>query len=110
GVLVLFVEWPRSARLKGSTIPRLYQYSIANIVDKLGPVARNYFARAIFWLGASIPCFFVFPAIAGALTLAVGALVYFLAAFKGEVWVKLEPQKERARGKVYEAPTRAPPR
>eukprot|EP00045_Choanoeca_perplexa_P003788 m.33411 g.33411 ORF g.33411 m.33411 type:complete len:286 (-) comp12233_c0_seq1:147-1004(-) len=110
GVFVLFFEWPRPKRSKGNTIPREYQYSIGKVVNAFGPFARNYFFRCVVWLMASIPCFFVFPAIVGGVTLAVAALVYLLAAFKGEQWKLLEPRAARGPGKELKAPSKPPPR
>eukprot|EP00730_Choanoeca_flexa_P016843 TRINITY_DN8035_c0_g2_i1.p1 TRINITY_DN8035_c0_g2~~TRINITY_DN8035_c0_g2_i1.p1 ORF type:complete len:291 (+),score=57.24 TRINITY_DN8035_c0_g2_i1:34-873(+) len=110
GIFVLVLEWPRPKRARGNTIPRSGQFVIGPMVNTLGPLASNYFFRFVIWLGACIPCFFVFPAITGGLTLAVAALVYLLAAFKGENWKLLEPRQSRGPGQVLEAPSKPPPR
>ena len=49
-IVIIFIEWPRSKRPKGYTMPREYQHLITPIVAKLGFLATNYFARAILWL------------------------------------------------------------
>eukprot|EP00729_Bicosta_minor_P006690 gene6690-3743_t len=60
----------------------------------------------------AIPTFFELPCILGGAILVICAVVYLIAALKGEAWVELTPPRERQKpaGTIIEAPTRAPPR
>lgn len=111
GGIVLIIEWPRGKRVKGSTIPREFQQYVQPIVLFLGPAGRNLFFRAILWVGASIVCYFTFPTLIAGVVLTFSALVYFLAAFLGETWQPLDPEREeRAGPQINQAPSKPPPR
>ena len=60
----------------------------------------------------AIPTFFELPCILGGAILVICAIVYLVAALKGEAWQELAPAKARKKtaGTVIAAPTRAPPR
>jgi len=111
GFFVGIFEWPRGKRKKGWTIPRAYQHKLQPLIVATGPIGRNYFFRAILWLMISVMCFFCFPCVVGGVTLALSALVYFVAAIIGEQWQPLDAPRERAKGpRVNEAPSKPPPR
>ncbi len=61
-----------------------------------------------------MPCFFDLPLVVGGVVLAIGGVVYFAAAWRGEQWQPLVEDKDaegpRKGGAIIAAPTRAPPR
>eukprot|EP00051_Salpingoeca_urceolata_P027647 m.482546 g.482546 ORF g.482546 m.482546 type:complete len:288 (-) comp22576_c0_seq1:211-1074(-) len=113
GAFVFLIEYPRGKRQRGRTIPRRFQHYVTPLVEKTGPLASNYFLRALVWIGASVPQFFSLALIIPGIVGAVCATVYFYAAFRGEQWVPLAAPKEdtpKPAGRILEAPKRAPPR
>eukprot|EP00055_Hartaetosiga_balthica_P018343 m.133084 g.133084 ORF g.133084 m.133084 type:complete len:275 (-) comp9491_c0_seq3:5732-6556(-) len=111
--VIIVIEYPRSKRPKGRTLPRAYQEYLSPIVRGLGAVAHNYFSRCVIWLGISIPMYLCLPTLLGGVTLTLSALVYFLSALKGERWLYMSAvskQHQKVGGKMMAAPTRAPPR
>lgn len=111
GCVVLSIEWPRSKRLRGRTMPRSYQYAIGNVVARV-PLLHNLFVRFGLYLVMAIPCFFELPSILGGAVLVIASGVYLLAAFKNETWKHLQKPKKRVAGgaQVIAVPKQAPPR
>eukprot|EP00056_Hartaetosiga_gracilis_P002034 m.49981 g.49981 ORF g.49981 m.49981 type:complete len:218 (+) comp10879_c0_seq3:159-812(+) len=110
---ILIVEWPRSRRPKGRTLPRFKQEYFAPIVRVLGPVAQNYFSRFVIWLALSIPMYLCLPTLLAGVCLTLSALIYLLAALKGERWLEMSAPSQpklKTGAKMVAAPTRAPPR
>lgn len=81
------------------------------IFAKKSCLANLYF-RFLLYIAMAIPTFFELPCILGGAILVICAVVYLIAALKGEAWVELTPPRERQKpaGTIIEAPTRAPPR
>jgi hypothetical protein len=51
GAAVCIVEWPRSARAKGYTIPRMYQGVIVRVLENLGKFWKNLYFRSCLYIG-----------------------------------------------------------
>lgn len=115
GVIVFVIEWPRSKRQRGRTLPRYYlgisQHKITPLVTKLG-LLHNLFARFLLYTMLAIPCFFELPTILGGAVVVMSALVYLIAAFKNEQWKPLAVPKQRgpSTGQFLAAPQQPPPR
>jgi hypothetical protein len=92
-------------------LPHSYQHALTPWVQKL-PCITNFFFRFVLYIMMSIPCFFELPCLVGAICLALGGMIYFVASLKRESWEPLMPPRERklGGGTTVHAPTRAPPR
>merc|ERR1719272_29537 len=114
GLLVFTIEYPRSKRKRGRTIPRACQHVITPCISAIAKKSciGNLYFRFLMYIALAIPTFFELPCILGGAILVICAIVYLVAALKGEAWVELAPPRERkkAAGTVIAAPTRAPPR
>mmetsp|Transcript_5011 Transcript_5011/g.12974 ORF Transcript_5011/g.12974 Transcript_5011/m.12974 type:complete len:273 (+) Transcript_5011:73-891(+) len=112
GVMVCLIEWPRSKRLRGNTMTRLFQGLIVKILEKFGKFWINLYFRSTVYIGAAIPTFFCLPCVFGGVVTIISGVVYMVAAFKGETWKPLYPRGARGpkTGSVIKAPTYAPPR
>jgi len=111
-LLILFIEWPRSKRVKGNTLQRTYQWIPAKMVACFGVVGRNYFVRFVFYLLATIPTVFNLGTIMGGVAMLCACIIYLVAAVKGESWKPCE-RDQGARKKTLTRmapPKAAPPR
>ncbi|XP_063416856.1 cytochrome b-245 light chain-like [Mytilus trossulus] len=115
GVLVFVLEYPRGKRLKGRTQERMFQKYFTKLLSCCGPVSRNYFVRFIMHLILCIPMCFILATIMGGISLFTTAMIYLVAAFKGEEWkpVGLEEKTEstaKLDAKSFRQPKMPPPR
>lgn len=111
GLFVFSVEWPRSKRKRGRTLPRTYQEYFVPLVKRM-PLLNILFVRFVLYTMLAIPGFFELPTVLAGAVLVFSGIVYAIAAFKGEEWKPLVPQKRPTgpQPKLIVAPTSAPPR
>lgn len=114
-VLVFLLEYPRSKRKKGNTIERQFQHILVPGMDKCGFLTKNYFVRFVIHILFSVPTCFLLPTILGGMCLMISAIIYLVAAIKGEEWKPLYHKKEDTSKRVnlppsLDAPSYPPPR
>ncbi|XP_070574128.1 cytochrome b-245 light chain-like [Ptychodera flava] len=109
GVLICLLEYPRSKRVKGTTIERKFQRLWNPLMIKCGPVTQNYYFRFVGYMIACVPCVFLLPTLLGGMCLFIASIIYFKAAFGGEHW---KPVGDQIRKKTLTTrpPSRPPPR
>ncbi|XP_075045394.1 cytochrome b-245 light chain [Mixophyes fleayi] len=113
GVFVSLLEYPRSRRKKGSTMERCGQKTLTSVVKAFGPLTRNYYVRAILHAGLAVPGGFILATILGTVCLGIAAIIYLLAAIRGEEWRPIEkqaPPKLRPAETIKQPPQNPPPR
>jgi hypothetical protein len=87
GLLIMFIEYPRSARRSGkSNVERPGQQYIAPFLHILWFFGSNYIVRFLFYLGLMLPPLFVLSSIFGSICLFCAVICYFFAALNGEKW------------------------
>lgn len=106
-VFIIVFEYPRSGRIVKKSRSRPLQKYPSALVNKLGPVARNYFIRFVAYILLALPCLFLVSTIAPALSLVIGAGAYGLAALYEEQWIPVESVSKES---AVPMPTRPPPR
>lgn len=88
GILVIFVEYPRGKKLRGSTsMERPYQMYIAPIIYFFRFLTRNYFIRGFVYFILSIPNFFILSTHFGGITLFLASIFYLVSAMFNEKWI-----------------------
>ncbi|XP_018429557.1 PREDICTED: cytochrome b-245 light chain [Nanorana parkeri] len=114
GVFVSLLEYPRSKR-NG-------QKYMTAVVKVFGPLTRNYYVRAILHfnmaahchgLQLAVPGGFILATILGTVCLGIAALIYLLAAIRGEEWRPIEVREEpklRVAETIKRPPENPPPR
>ncbi|XP_073411050.1 cytochrome b-245 light chain [Dendrobates tinctorius] len=113
GVFVTLLEYPRSRRKKGSTMERCGQQCMSSVVKAFGPLTRNYYVRAVLHAGLAVPGGFILATILGTVCLGIAAIIYLLAAIRGEEWRPIEPQappKLKVAETIKRPPENPPPR
>ncbi|NWI13961.1 CY24A protein, partial [Crypturellus soui] len=90
GAFVCLLEYPRSRRKKGSTMERCGQRYLTAVLKLSGPVARNYYVRALLHAALAVPAGFLLATILGTVCLGIASGIYLLAAVRGEEWRPLE--------------------
>ncbi|XP_006824739.1 cytochrome b-245 light chain-like [Saccoglossus kowalevskii] len=109
GFLICILEYPRSRRVKGSTIERTFQRILNPVMTVGGTVTQNYYVRFVTYMIACVPCAFLLPTLLGGMCLFIASLIYFKAAFAGEYW-KPVGVETRKRTITTKPPSRPPPR
>jgi len=103
---LFILEWPRS-RLKGKarTVLRPFQ-SVLHVIyeTRFGSLASDYFFRSFLLFIIAVPGLFSIATAIGALSLALSAVLYFLAAWNGERWDCPEEDKP-----IIAGPSAPPP-
>ncbi|XP_040185302.1 cytochrome b-245 light chain isoform X1 [Rana temporaria] len=113
GVFISLLEYPRSKRKKGSTIERCGQKHMTAVVKVFGPLTRNYYVRAFLHAGLAVPGGFILATVLGTVCLGIAAIIYLLAAIRGEEWRPIEMREEpklRVAETIKRPPQNPPPR
>ena len=113
GTFICFLEYPRGKRKKGTTMERHGQQCMTSVLKVFGPLARNYYVRAILLAGLAVPGGFLLATVLGTVCLGIASLIYLLAATRGEEWRPLEsraPAKPRVAETIKRPPENPPPR
>ncbi|KAM9301551.1 cytochrome b-245 light chain [Gastrophryne carolinensis] len=113
GAFISFLEYPRSRRKKGSTMERCGQGCMTSVVKAFGPLTRNYYVRAFLHAGLAVPGGFILATILGTVCLGIAAIIYLVAAIRGEEWRPIEaqaPPKPRVGETIRRPPENPPPR
>jgi len=117
GFIQYVIEYPRSQKPKGNSLPRSHQNILSAVVEKM-PLVDKLSYRALFYFLIAAPCFVTTATFLGGVASLVSCAIYIKASIKGEKWTPIKPRvvKTKAQGQgrmaapSIRAPTRPPPR